>query len=93
LPLVISPGAGSELYRGLGSVLLGGLMVSTVFTLFLVPSMFSLSLEVRDWIAVRVGFLRPTERHDHAPALANGNGDGQALPEMQPKVARSVSEE
>ena len=28
LPLVIFPGAGSELYRGLGSVLLGGLLVS-----------------------------------------------------------------
>ena len=66
LPLVISPGAGSELYRGLGSVLLGGLLISTVFTLFLVPSLFSLALEVRDSIAVRVSFLRPTERHDHA---------------------------
>jgi len=69
LPLVISPGAGSELYRGLGSVLLGGLIVSTVFTLFLVPSLFSLALEVRDGIAERVTFLRPTERHDHAPSV------------------------
>ncbi|MCP4508686.1 MAG: efflux RND transporter permease subunit, partial [Fuerstiella sp.] len=30
LPLVAFPGAGSELYRGLGSVVLGGLLVSTV---------------------------------------------------------------
>jgi len=35
LPLVLSTGAGSELYRGLGSVILGGLAVSTVFTVFL----------------------------------------------------------
>jgi HAE1 family hydrophobic/amphiphilic exporter-1 len=42
LPLVIFNGAGSELYRGLGSVVLGGLIVSTIFTLFLVPSLFSL---------------------------------------------------
>lgn len=47
VPLVVSPGAGSELYRGLGSVLLGGLLISTVFTLFLVPSLFTLTLEVR----------------------------------------------
>jgi len=47
LPLVISPGAGSELYRGLGSVMLGGLVVSTVFTLILVPTLFSLTLDVR----------------------------------------------
>ena len=41
LPLVISTGAGSELYRGLGSVLLGGLAVSTIFTLFVIPSLLS----------------------------------------------------
>jgi len=37
LPLVLMPGAGSELYRGLGSVVVGGLVLSTVFTLLLVP--------------------------------------------------------
>ncbi len=46
-PLVIFPGAGSELYRGLGSVVLGGLIVSTIFTLFLVPLLFSLLYEMR----------------------------------------------
>jgi HAE1 family hydrophobic/amphiphilic exporter-1 len=39
LPLVIWPGAGSELYRGLGSVVLGGLALSTFFTVFLTPSL------------------------------------------------------
>jgi HAE1 family hydrophobic/amphiphilic exporter-1 len=41
LPLVLMPGAGSELYRGLGAVVVGGLVVSTVFTLFLVPVLLS----------------------------------------------------
>ncbi len=41
LPLVISTGAGSELYRGLGSVLLGGLALSTLFTLFVVPALLA----------------------------------------------------
>jgi hydrophobic/amphiphilic exporter-1 (mainly G- bacteria), HAE1 family len=45
LPLVLSPGAGSEFYRGLGSVVIGGLFVSTVFTIFLIPALFSLALE------------------------------------------------
>ena len=44
LPLVLFPGAGSELYRGLGSVLLGGLLVSTVVTLVLVPLLLGLCL-------------------------------------------------
>ena len=47
LPLVLMPGAGSELYRGLGSVVIGGLAMSTVFTLFLVPSLFSLAMSAR----------------------------------------------
>ncbi|RMH35801.1 MAG: efflux RND transporter permease subunit [Nitrospirae bacterium] len=47
LPLVISSGAGSELYRGIGSVVLGGLVVSTVFTLLVVPTLFSLVMEWR----------------------------------------------
>lgn len=41
LPLVVSTGSGSELYRGLGSVLLGGLMLSTVLTLFVIPSLLA----------------------------------------------------
>jgi len=48
LPLVLFPGAGSELYRGLGSVVIGGLLVSTVFTLILTPLLFSLVLEMAD---------------------------------------------
>ncbi|MEM7628047.1 MAG: efflux RND transporter permease subunit [Planctomycetota bacterium] len=51
LPLVLFPGAGSEMYRGLGSVVVGGLLVSTVFTLVLVPLVFSLTLE--SWASLR----------------------------------------
>ena len=57
LPLVLFPGAGSELYRGLGSVVIGGLLVSTVFTLFLVPSLFSLTLEAREAVSRWFGGL------------------------------------
>ncbi len=39
LPMVLSTGSGSELYRGLGSILLGGLAMSTIFTLFVIPSL------------------------------------------------------
>ncbi|MEM1164928.1 MAG: efflux RND transporter permease subunit [Planctomycetota bacterium] len=46
LPLVLFPGAGSELYRGLGSVVVGGLLVSTIFTLVLVPMLLSLMLDM-----------------------------------------------
>lgn len=40
-PLVLSTGSGSELYRGLGSILLGGLALSTMFTLFVIPALLA----------------------------------------------------
>jgi HAE1 family hydrophobic/amphiphilic exporter-1 len=43
IPLVVSPGAGSEFYRGLGSVVVGGLLISTIFTVFLIPALLSLT--------------------------------------------------
>ncbi len=45
LPLVIAPGAGSELYRGMGSVILGGLALATVFTMFVIPALLSFFLD------------------------------------------------
>ncbi|QPJ65407.1 MAG: efflux RND transporter permease subunit [Candidatus Nitrohelix vancouverensis] len=43
LPLVVIPGAGSEIYRGIGVVILSGLFVSTLFTLILIPCLMNLS--------------------------------------------------
>ncbi|MBW1981053.1 MAG: efflux RND transporter permease subunit [Deltaproteobacteria bacterium] len=54
LPLVLFRGAGSELYRGLGSVVVGGLVLSTIFTLFLIPALFSLVLDARVKIAGKI---------------------------------------
>ncbi len=42
LPLVLAPGAGSELYRGLGAVVVGGLSLSAVLTLLIIPPLLSL---------------------------------------------------
>jgi HAE1 family hydrophobic/amphiphilic exporter-1 len=55
LPLVLFPGAGSELYRGLGSVVIGGLVISTLFTLLLVPTLFSLVLDAQNALRRRLG--------------------------------------
>jgi hydrophobic/amphiphilic exporter-1 (mainly G- bacteria), HAE1 family len=43
MPLVALPGAGSEIYRGTGVVILSGLFLSTVFTLILIPCLMNLS--------------------------------------------------
>ena len=47
LPLVIFPGAGSELYRGLGAVVVGGLSMSAFLTLLTVPPLLRLVLTAK----------------------------------------------
>jgi HAE1 family hydrophobic/amphiphilic exporter-1 len=103
VPLVISPGAGSELYRGLGSVLLGGLLVSTVFTLFLVPSLFTLTLEAKERI-VRLWSDEEDDDRDQpqpsetlqrrAPAetqvLARPHNETVVVPAAQPVAAMAA---
>lgn len=48
LPLVIFPGAGSELYRGLGSVVVGGLALSSFITLLVVPPMLAILIREKN---------------------------------------------
>jgi HAE1 family hydrophobic/amphiphilic exporter-1 len=53
-PLILFPGAGSEFYRGIGSVVVGGLLVSTVFTIFLIPALLSLTFDVVNAVKQRL---------------------------------------
>jgi HAE1 family hydrophobic/amphiphilic exporter-1 len=46
-PLAAGGGAGAELYQGLGAVIVGGLLLSTAFTLFLVPVLVSIGHDLR----------------------------------------------
>ena len=64
LPLVMFPGAGSELYRGLGSVVLGGLSLSAVLTLLIVPPLLAVlvgPLERRRLARTRALAAQPAE--------------------------------
>jgi len=42
LPLLLIPGPGTEVYQGLAAVIVGGMSVSTVFTLIFLPSLLRL---------------------------------------------------
>ena len=44
-PLVLFPGAGSELYKGLGSVVIGGLFLSAIVILIIVPALLTLTID------------------------------------------------
>ncbi len=45
LPLLLLPGSGTELYRGLAAVIVGGMALSTLFTLILLPSLLRVNEE------------------------------------------------
>ena len=57
LPLLLIPGAGTELYRGLAAVIVGGMAVSTVFTLVLLPSLLRMGEEATASKSVSAGGL------------------------------------
>ena len=57
LPLVLFPGAGSELYRGLGSVVIGGLALSALLTLAIVPPLMSVFVGTLESRRVRLSKL------------------------------------
>jgi HAE1 family hydrophobic/amphiphilic exporter-1 len=42
LPLILAPGLGAEIYRGLASVVAGGMLAGTFFSWFLMPSLLRL---------------------------------------------------
>ena len=45
LPLIVFPGAGSELYRGIGIVVFSGLLLSTVLALFFIPPLMAVLMK------------------------------------------------
>jgi HAE1 family hydrophobic/amphiphilic exporter-1 len=86
LPLILSSGPGSELYRGMGAVQLGGMLVSTLFTLILVPTVFFLWFDAESALVTLRSVKR---RREEVPGeLASGT------PRHQPPepVAAAVSD-
>ena len=79
LPLVLFPGAGSELYRGLGSVVLGGLIVSTIFTLVLVPTLFSLTMGAKK-LCARHSARTATPCRSRSPSRRPSRGRTRCTP-------------
>ncbi|RMH02988.1 MAG: efflux RND transporter permease subunit [Planctomycetota bacterium] len=59
LPLAALPGAGAELYQGLAAVVVGGLVVSTVFTLAVVPALLSLGWDLAEALGAGRGGGEP----------------------------------
>ncbi len=71
-PLVFNPGAGTELYRGLGAIVMFGLLFSTLITLTFMPTLLSLTLQIRE----RLGGSANDLSADYAPLPKDIQGHG-----------------
>ena len=92
-PLVFFPGAGSELYRGLGSVVLGGLVVSTLFTLVLIPTLFTLMVDAQRKLGAVLGLV--DSGHPEQLPVADANepsGYGKSNPALPAPPASLIPE-
>ena len=63
-PLVFNPGAGTELYRGLGAIVMFGLLFSTLITLTFMPTLLSLVLQFRERLGPSAGKLSAAQAAD-----------------------------
>jgi len=61
LPLVLFPGAGSDIYRGMATTIVGGMAVSTLFTLVLLPCLLRLGAFRRPGFLPARRTLHPAE--------------------------------
>src|SRR6266404_5018800 len=80
-PLTLVTGAGAAARNSIGLVLVGGMTIGTIFTLFIVPSLYMLIAKQHHEKSLMNPDLEGTEDVDlvpeYAPALApDGNGNG-----------------
>jgi multidrug efflux pump subunit AcrB len=94
-PLVFMPGSGAELYRGLGTVVLFGLFVSTIFTLTFIPCLLSLLLEMGEKISGKLALTEVQNETDQlggdfAPSMS-ATSDSTASASSAQSTATSSS--
>ena len=91
LPLALSSGSGSELYRGLGAVVTGGLVVSTLFTLTVTPSLMSLGFDLKRVLAPVGRLFVPALAEAPARRATPDAPPPQRLPDRAVPAVESVS--
>ncbi|HEX3463160.1 MAG TPA: efflux RND transporter permease subunit [Candidatus Elarobacter sp.] len=68
VPLVLASGAGAASRRSLGTAVFGGMILSTVLNLFVVPVVYVALAGLRERLARRKRARKPAHANGHAPA-------------------------
>jgi hydrophobic/amphiphilic exporter-1 (mainly G- bacteria), HAE1 family len=75
VPVAIGAGEGADFRSPLGVAVIGGVLTSTFLTLLVIPTVYEILTEWRDWVLARVSKSpRPATRNVRA-------AQGEAVPE------------
>jgi hydrophobic/amphiphilic exporter-1 (mainly G- bacteria), HAE1 family len=74
VPVALGRGEGADFRAPLGVAVIGGVITSTLLTLLVIPTVYEILADWRDWVSAR--FARPPERsqrrHPHVPIPREG---------------------
>ena len=81
VPIAIGAGEGADFRAPLGRAVIGGVITSTVLTLLVIPTLYEILTDWRDWLAARLmGRERASHARAHAAAPATRSSEGVAEP-------------
>lgn len=72
VPLAIGVGEGTELQQPIAVVVIGGLLTSTLMTLFLIPILYSFVDDFSVWLMSRVFKVEPSRREENTTNIRGG---------------------
>ncbi|MEM8917269.1 MAG: efflux RND transporter permease subunit [Pseudomonadota bacterium] len=84
LPLALVPGPGSAIYRGLAVIIVGGVLVSTIFTLVLLPALIQLGSAKKNRPSQPDEPKEPRNKPDNSPKPQRSGPDFGSGPALEP---------
>jgi HAE1 family hydrophobic/amphiphilic exporter-1 len=72
VPVALGSGEGGDFRAPLGITVIGGVVTSTMLTLLVIPTIYEILADSRDWLAVRL--LGP--KHKELPATGHAGATG-----------------
>jgi hydrophobic/amphiphilic exporter-1 (mainly G- bacteria), HAE1 family len=70
VPVALGSGEGGDFRAPLGITVIGGVVTSTLLTLLVIPTVYEILADTRDWLAAR--FFRPGDKTIRATGHATG---------------------
>ena len=88
VPTALALSGDGSFRQPMGVVVIGGLTLSTILTLVIVPASFSLAVGIEGWIGPKLGRRLLTYRpgDDGVPAIEGGIADRPSLPGTPPRL-------